>query len=245
MLPLRRLASGTVGATGAPLNEGPGSPEIIGAGAGRACFDFCIVSPTIRGSRPMHCHMFTSPFSEHDIVRLTGAQNVTCCAMIMYPLVEETAAWQRGSKEHPSMLTLGPAHRALMCMAIDSKLQGVGFIGEYGDWKHEGDGAYSISIPRMDILEAVYADTKNHNPRLCFGMNVVTVPIEFGEELSLPVVAVQYHTIRLLVDAVPLNDEGAVSLPCVRLRMASLTHEGRRQTVEESRTWRTYIIKRW
>jgi len=97
----------------------------------------------------------------------------------------------------------------------------------------------------MDILEAVYADTKNHNPRLCFGMNVVTVPIEFGEELSLPVVAVQYHTIRLLVDAVPLNDEGAVSLPCVRLRMASLTHEGRRQTVEESRTWRTYIIKRW
>ena len=170
---------------------------------------------------------------------------MTCCAMIMYPLVEETAAWQRGSKEHPSMLTLGPAHRALMCMAIDSKLQGVGFIGEYGDWKHEGDGAYSISIPRMDILEAVYADTKNHNPRLCFGMNVVTVPIEFGEELSLPVVAVQYHTIRLLVDAVPLNDEGAVSLPCVRLRMASLTHEGRRQTVEESRTWRTYIIKRW
>ncbi len=132
------------------------------------------------------------------------------------------------------MLTLGPAHRALMCMANDSKLQGVGFIGEYGDWKHEGDGAYSISIPRMDILEAVYADTKNHNPRLCFGMDVVTVPIEFGEELSLP-----------LVDAVPLNDEGAVSLPCVRLRMVSLTHEGRRQTVEESRTWRTYIIKRW
>ena len=158
----------------------------------------------------------------------------------MYPITEETAAWRKAAENNPELWNLGPCHRSLMCMALDRTLQGAAFIGEGYDWKRDQGTTYSIPVPRHDVLDAVYADTEGHNPRLHFAHNDITVPIAFGEELGLPTLALGKDDVRLLVDSVPLGDS-AESLPSVRLRMASLTHEGRSVLFVCPAPWRQWI----
>ena len=127
-------------------------------------------------------------------------------------------------------------------MCVDSgrsDLEGVGFVCDRCDWKHLQGNTYSTSILRYDVLDAVYADTEGHNPRLHFAKGDITVPIEFGEELALPVIALHHENVRLLVDSVPLGESGE-RLPSARLRMASLPREARREMVENGPRWRGY-----
>ena len=157
----------------------------------------------------------------------------------MYPFAEQTDVWRRSVIENPDLWTLGQCARSIVCVdSGKSDLEGAGFVCDRCNWKHLLGNTYSTPILRYDVLDAVYADTEGHNPRLHFGGSVLTVPIEFGEELALPIITLHYD-VSLLVDSVPLGESGE-RLPSVRLRMASLSREARREMVESGPRWRGY-----
>lgn len=159
----------------------------------------------------------------------------------MYPLIEETTAWQKGD---PSLLSsYEQFERSLACLTMDESLEGVAFIFEGGDWKVEkaatGDtNTYSMVVPRYDILEAVLcADTvgsETHNPRLVvkppWSSDVVNT-IVFGEELGLPMMGAFLTEVRLFVDATQSTP------PKIRFRYASLRMD-KRQACREEMFWR-------
>lgn len=158
----------------------------------------------------------------------------------MYPLVEETTVWQKCSKANPNLLTLGPIHKSLACLIGDEDLEGVSFVlNNEEEWRHEGNKTYSIAVPKQDIVEAIYADVFECNPRLhmkpMFSLDKVTVPINFGQELGLPMLAAVLSTIRLAVDVYDRSQ-----LPQVQFRIASLCREKRSEMFHQEQYWRDF-----
>lgn len=156
----------------------------------------------------------------------------------MYPIAEQTDFWKRSVIENPDLWTLGQCARSIVCVdSGKSDLEGVGFVCDRCDWKRLEGSTYSTPILRYDVLDAVYGGTEDNNPRLHFAGSDITVPIKFNEELALPVIALQYDIVRLLVDSLPLGGSGN-TFPEVRLRMASLPQKARQRLVENDSQWR-------
>ena len=174
----------------------------------------------------------------------------------MYALVDETSAWANATQQNKGVLQYPPRGRALVCLCVDTKLQGVSYVESLPNWKHVGGFTYMVPLPRVDILEAVYMqDHDKYKPRIKVlpsldGAEPAKVPVDETTKivslptdgiLNIPDIALQFSTLTLEVDAFELQ-EGAFSLPDATVRCACLQSELRQKTAKSFHKYHDMFI---